>query len=213
MDNDGKFVDGDVSARVRDGGKGSRVVWLKTDGGVEGDTWGRGDVKRRSSGGRSGAIIKRTGSQAKEERRRGGRRDGDVSSADGVTTEQGNGRGQSGVAERTVEEGEERGHEMGGRELNRNIIVNVGDLVLGVIITRRCRCRGGQGKAGQARQGQSRRQERDQDRSRRKRSPHLFSNVFLPLQPPSPSPHRPRPSLSPPIPPSPQVSKDQILFL
>jgi hypothetical protein len=178
MDNRGKFVDGDVSARVRDGGKASRVVvWLKTDGGVEGDTGGRGDVKWRSSGGGSGAAIKRTGSQAKEDREvrmrlgRGGwrmGRDRDVYCADGVTTEESNRRGQSrvGRAERAMEEREERGHEMGGRgEMNSNIIVNVGDLVLGVIITRRCRCRGGQGKAGQGKAGQSRRQERDQDRA------------------------------------------------
>jgi hypothetical protein len=124
MDKRGKFVDGDVGARVRDSGKGSRVVvWLKTDGGVESDAGGRGDVKRRSRGGRSGAANKRTGCQAKEVRvgmGRGGRkmsRDRDVFCADGVTTEESYGRGQGGVGrtERTAEEREERGHEMGGR--------------------------------------------------------------------------------------------------
>lgn len=97
----------------------------------------------------------------------GGNRD--VSCADGVTTGQSDGSGQSrvGRTEGTVEEREERGHGMrgrgGGREelLDSNIIVNVGDLVLGVMIPGRCRCRSGRGGA---RQGQSRRQERDQDR-------------------------------------------------
>lgn len=66
MDNHGKFVDGDVSARVRNGSKGSRmIVWL-TDGRVEGDTGGRGDVERRRGGGRNGATLKRTGCQTKE---------------------------------------------------------------------------------------------------------------------------------------------------
>jgi hypothetical protein len=39
VDDERKFVDGDVGARVRDGRKRSRfTVRLKTDGGVEGDT-------------------------------------------------------------------------------------------------------------------------------------------------------------------------------
>jgi hypothetical protein len=76
-------------------------------------------------------------------------RNRDVFCAEGVTTEQGDRRCQLRGAERTVKEREEeRGHEMGKRgwypeRLNSSIIVNVGDLVLGVIIPRRCRCRGG----------------------------------------------------------------------
>jgi hypothetical protein len=136
-----------------------------TDGGVEGDTGGRGDVESRRGGGRNGATLKRTGSQTKEagkvhvELGRDGRRMGrniDVFRADGVTTKQGDRSCQLRGAERTVEEREEeRGHEMGRRGgcpegLNSNIIVNVGDLVLGVIIPGRCRCRGGQGRVAAA---------------------------------------------------------------
>jgi hypothetical protein len=62
MYNHGKFVDGDISARVRDGGECSGVmVWRKTDGGVEGDVRGSGDVKMSRRGGSSGATRKRTG--------------------------------------------------------------------------------------------------------------------------------------------------------
>lgn len=43
MDNQGKFVDGDISAGVGGGGEGV-MVWWRTDGGVEGDAGGGGDV-------------------------------------------------------------------------------------------------------------------------------------------------------------------------
>ena len=65
----GKFVDGDIGARVGDGRKSVSVtVWLKTDGGVvEGDTGGGGNVWRRIwRVGRGGAIVERTRGQTKE---------------------------------------------------------------------------------------------------------------------------------------------------
>lgn len=236
MDNRGKIVDGDVNARVRDSSKGgSIVVWLMTDGREEGDVGGSGYIKGRRRGGRrSSAALKRTGSQTKEDgkvRMRLGRRGRtigrkrDVLCTDSVAAVEGDRSCQCrvGRTERTAEEREEEwGHDMGrrggGQEdmLNNSIIANVGDLVHGVIIARRCRCRGG-GRAGRA--GQERRQERegwDQDRGSIweeeivDRQPHLFSNV-RPLDPPSPPPRRPHSPL--PQPASVQVPEDQVLFL
>jgi len=149
MDHHGEFVDGDVNARVRDRSKGGRVmVWVMGDGGVEGDTGGRGDVKRSRGGRRSGATLERTGSQPKEDGKAGmglgrqGRKMGrnrDVFCADSVTAEESDRSCQGRVrrTERTAEEREEeRGHDMGGRggvpeeTSDNNIIVNGGDMVL-----------------------------------------------------------------------------------
>ena len=233
MDNRGKIVDGDVSARVRDSSKGRGiVVWLRTDGREEGDMGGRGYIKGRGGSGRSSATLKRTGSQTKEDgmrmwlARRGrtmGRKR-DVLCADSVTAVESDRSCQCrvGRAERTAErEDEGWGHDMRGRGggqkhmLNNSIIVNVGDLVHGVITTERCRCRG-----GAKQQGRERRQERDQDRASIweegivDRQPHLFSNVFRPLDPPSPpSPPSAHPAPSPTAAASPQVPEDQVLFL
>ena len=71
MDNDGKFVDGDVSAGVRNGVKGSRVtVWLQIGvGEVDGDTRGRVNVWWWCGvGGRGGATVDRTRGQTEERR-------------------------------------------------------------------------------------------------------------------------------------------------
>jgi hypothetical protein len=172
MDNRGKIVDGDVNARARNSSKGRGVVvWLMTDGREEGDMGGRGYIKGRRSDGRSSATLKRTGSQTKEDGkvrrmwlgRRGGTmgRKGDVLCADSVTAVESDRSCQCrvGRTERTAEEREdERDHDMGrrggGQEdmSNNSIIVNVGDLVHGVVIVRRRCCRGGA--------GQERRQER-----------------------------------------------------
>ena len=217
MDDRGKFVDGDVNARVRDGSKGRVVVWLMTDGGVDGDMGERGHVKGRGRGGwKSGATLKRTGSQTKADGK-GRDRKRDMFCADSVTTVESDRSCQSrvGRTERTAEEREERGHDMrggGGRQedtLNSSI-VNVGDLVLGlIIIARRCRCRGGAGSAGL-----SWRQERDQDRASIWKEeivdprPHLFHHVFR--SPPSPPPHRPH---APSPPPTAEVPKVKALLL
>jgi hypothetical protein len=68
---DGKFVDGDVSAGVGNSRKnGSVTIRLNTDCGiVEGDTGGGGNVWGRSWGGwRDGATGERTRGQTKETR-------------------------------------------------------------------------------------------------------------------------------------------------
>jgi hypothetical protein len=137
-----------------------------TDGREEGDMGGRGYIKGRRGGGRSCATLKRTGSQAKVDmwlgrrgRTMGGERD--VFCADSVTAVEGDRSCQCrvGRTERTAEREDERGHDMrgrgGGQEdmLNNSIIVNVGDLVHGVIIARRCLSRGGQGRQGGGRSG------------------------------------------------------------
>jgi len=72
MYNGGKFVDGDVSASIRNGVKSSGVtVWLQIGvGEVDGDTRGRVKVWWWCGvGGRGGATVERTRGQTKEARR------------------------------------------------------------------------------------------------------------------------------------------------
>lgn len=231
INNRGKIVDGDVNARLRDSSKGRGItVWLMSDCREDGDMGGRGYIKGRRGDGRSSAILKRTGRQTLEDGKvcmRLGKRGrmGDVFCAESVTAVESDRSCQCrvGRTERTAEREDGRAHDMGRRGggqddmSNNSIIVNVGDLVRGVIIARRCRCGAGKKQRCGGRNGI-----RIEPRSGRKRSlivivsptSSLFSNVFRRLNPPSPPPRRPYPALAPPtLAPSPQVPEDQIRFL